>query len=174
MPHDVVIHVASVGELQHQVELGGRVDDLVQPDHVRVLHQLHELDLLQHLGPRGRVQTRLVDHLDGHLLAGEDVARQLDHGVVALADRLLQVVQAGDLVLRPPAATCRRGIRRGRRGAAAADPGSGIRLPLHLSLSVLGLTQIFGVAPSAGHLRQYDAAAVITIRNLQRNIKNMM
>ena len=64
---------------------------------MRVLDQLHQLDLLQHLDPRGRVQLHLVDDLDGDLLAGEDVAGQLDDGVVALADRLLQVVEAGDL-----------------------------------------------------------------------------
>ena len=69
----------------------------VPPYHVGVLDQLHQLHLLQHLDPRGRVQLHLVDDLDGDLLPGEDVAGQLHDGVVTFADGLLEVVEAGDL-----------------------------------------------------------------------------
>jgi hypothetical protein len=50
-----------------------------------VLDELHELDLLEHLGLGGLVQLLLVNNLDRHLLASEHVAGQLDHSIVALA-----------------------------------------------------------------------------------------
>ena len=36
VPHDVVVHVAAVRELQHEVEPGLRVDHLVEP-HLEVI-----------------------------------------------------------------------------------------------------------------------------------------
>jgi hypothetical protein len=62
-----------------------------------MLHQFHELDLLQHLNPRSGVQLHLVNDLDCYLLPGKDVTGQLDDGVVALANRLLEVVQTSNL-----------------------------------------------------------------------------
>ena len=47
-----------------------------------MLHELHELDLLEHLGLGGLVQLLLVYDLDRHLLAREHVAGQLDHRIV--------------------------------------------------------------------------------------------
>ena len=73
--------------------------NLIQPNHIWMLNELHESDLLQHLGPGALVQLHLVDHLHGHLLPGEDVLGQLDHRVVTLAYGLPQVVEAGNHIL---------------------------------------------------------------------------
>lgn len=64
--------------------------------------------------PGHLVQFGFIDDLDGDLLAGEDVSRQLHHGEVTAAERLLQVVEAGDLT----APTAPSGQR--RRGANPA------------------------------------------------------
>lgn len=65
--HDAVVHVAAVAQLQDEVELGGRVDDLVEPHHVGVLHHLHAAHLLEEVAPGHRVQLGLVYHLHGNL-----------------------------------------------------------------------------------------------------------
>lgn len=61
--HDAVVHVSSVSQLQDEVELGGRVDDLVETHHVGVLHHLHAAHLLEKVPPRHRVQLSLIYHL---------------------------------------------------------------------------------------------------------------
>lgn len=67
MFHDAVIHVSSVTQLQDEVELGGRVDDLVEAYHVGVLHHLHASHLLKKVTPCDRVQLGLIDHLHCNL-----------------------------------------------------------------------------------------------------------
>jgi len=47
----VVVHVAAVCKLEHEVELCLGVDDLVQADDVRMLDKFHQSDFLQHLKP---------------------------------------------------------------------------------------------------------------------------
>ncbi len=72
--------------IQNLVSVGTIINtDLVETNHIGVLDELHELDLLEHLGLGGLVQLLLVDDLDRHLLASEHVAGQLDHSIVALA-----------------------------------------------------------------------------------------
>jgi hypothetical protein len=50
--------------------------------------------------PGGRVQLHLVDDLDCHHLAGEDVLGQLNDGVVTLAEGLAQVVHSGNHLIK--------------------------------------------------------------------------
>lgn len=59
--HDTVVHVAAVAQLQNEVELGGRVNDLVETHHVGVLHHLHAADLLEEVTSSHRVQLGLID-----------------------------------------------------------------------------------------------------------------
>lgn len=72
---------------------------LVQSDNVGMLDQLHKSDLLHHLGPGALIQLHLVNHLHCHLLPGEDMLGQLDHGIVTLANSLSQVIQTSYHVL---------------------------------------------------------------------------
>lgn len=39
--HDVIVQISPIAQFQYQIQLGLGVDDLVQPNHVRVLHELH-------------------------------------------------------------------------------------------------------------------------------------
>ncbi|TNN54887.1 hypothetical protein EYF80_034917 [Liparis tanakae] len=62
-----VVNLTSLIWLQDEVELGGRVDDLVEAHHVGVLHHLHASHLLEKVRPRHRVQLGLIYHLHRHL-----------------------------------------------------------------------------------------------------------
>ena len=59
--------------------------NLIQPNHIWMLNELHESDLLQHLGPGSGVELHLVDHLNRHLLPGEDMLGKLYHSIVTLS-----------------------------------------------------------------------------------------
>ncbi|KAF3833676.1 hypothetical protein F7725_024880 [Dissostichus mawsoni] len=59
--------VDNLGELQDEVELGCRVDDLVEAHHVGVLHHLHAAHLLEKMGPCHWVQLSLIYHLHCNL-----------------------------------------------------------------------------------------------------------
>lgn len=65
--HDAVVHVSSVAQLKNEVELGGRVDDLVKAHHIGVLHHFHASYLLEKVTPRNWVQLSLIYHLYGNL-----------------------------------------------------------------------------------------------------------
>lgn len=65
--HDAVVHVSPVSQLQDEVELGGRVDDLVEAHYVGVLHHLHASHLLEKVPARHRVQLGLIYHLHCNL-----------------------------------------------------------------------------------------------------------
>lgn len=65
--HDAVVHVSSISQLQDEVELGGRVDDLIEAHHVGVLHHLHAAHLLEKVTPCHRVQLSLIYHLHSNL-----------------------------------------------------------------------------------------------------------
>lgn len=60
--HDTVVHVSSVSQLEDEVELGGRVDDLVQAHHVGVLNHLHASHLLEKVTPCHWVQLSLINY----------------------------------------------------------------------------------------------------------------
>ena len=51
--------------------------DVVEPEDVRVLDELHDGDLALHLLQDGLGQLVLVDDLDGHLLAEDAVGAEL-------------------------------------------------------------------------------------------------
>lgn len=67
MLHDAVVHVSSITQFENEVELGGRVDDLVEPHHVGVLHHFHTSDLLEKVTPCHWVQLSLIYHLHSDL-----------------------------------------------------------------------------------------------------------
>jgi len=67
----VAMQTASPHILHHQDHVLARVDDLVEPDDVGVLHLLHQLDLSLHTLPPVRIhQLVLLVDLHGHLLVG--------------------------------------------------------------------------------------------------------
>lgn len=57
----------------------------------------HCTNLLVQMIPGDFFQLVLVDHLDGHLFAREHMPGRFDHCEMALAERLFQVVHAGDV-----------------------------------------------------------------------------
>ena len=74
VPHDVVVEITAVAKLQDEVELSLSIDNLVKADNVRMLDEFHAAHLLEEMGSRHFVQLGLVDHLDGHLFSGENMA----------------------------------------------------------------------------------------------------
>ncbi len=74
VPHDVVIEITAVAQLQDEVELRLSIDNLIEADNVRMLNELHAAHLLEEMGSRHFVQLCLVDYLDGHLFSGENMA----------------------------------------------------------------------------------------------------
>ena len=95
--HYVVVQVASVAQLLDEVEFVLRVYDFVETDDARVSHQFHAADLLVEVSLRDFVEFQFVDDFDGDPETSEDVAGALHHGKVALAQRLLHVVEPCDL-----------------------------------------------------------------------------
>jgi hypothetical protein len=57
-------------------------------DYDRLNIYLLEMDMCSHLLESGFLDVCLVDNLDGHFGASQDVLSKLDLGEVALADRL--------------------------------------------------------------------------------------
>ena len=86
---DVVEKLAAVRVLHDEVQLLGRLDDLVELDDVRVADHLQDLDLAGHaLHVRHLADAVLLEDLHGHLLARQLVRAQLDLSERALADAL--------------------------------------------------------------------------------------
>ena len=82
------------GVLGDDVDHGLGLHHLVEADDGRVGEAAHDLDLAENLALVLLVQVRLVHDLDGHLGAGQLVHAQAHQGEVALAQDLLQVVEA--------------------------------------------------------------------------------
>ncbi|KAG8143805.1 hypothetical protein E2320_000966 [Naja naja] len=110
-PRQQVEEVPTIAQFQHQVEPGRRLQHLVEPHYVGVLHQLHAAHLPPQPRRRRAAQPALLDHLDGHALAREDVPGHSHLGKVAPAQPAAQVVEPRHLPLHrsglPGAATAR-------------------------------------------------------------------
>ena len=75
---DQVIEEFSSGNVfQHQIEVSFVLVHVVQPQHVRMLDQLHDGDLAFDLLQHGLGQLVLVDDLDGHFFVQHAMRGQL-------------------------------------------------------------------------------------------------
>jgi hypothetical protein len=87
----------AAGVFHDEVDLGPRGHHLVEADDVRVAHAPHHVDLGLHLlRHAGAVHSILVQHLDGHSLAGGHLMGLVHLSEVAAAEELAQPVPAHD------------------------------------------------------------------------------
>ena len=85
----------------HQEEIVVSFDDLVELDNVRMVHLLQDFDLSgDSIDIFLLFNLRLLQNLDCHLLAGEDVRAQLDLAEGALAEGLAEDVVADGVRVR--------------------------------------------------------------------------
>jgi hypothetical protein len=117
--YNVLEELAAGGKLHDEVDAVGGMDDLPEPNHVRVFELLEDLDLAPDpLDVVRLLHPSLLEHLDRHLLASE-LMRSLHYGAKgALTELVADGISADRRWHAALQATTAQADARGRHGAA--------------------------------------------------------